>query len=204
MGMITVTVGTILEKKITDTLGHLIYVVREEGLVFYVGQSRRDVLTRFGEHMQKPTQLGRFVTLNAPTSHDWLVDFYALADCATFVRQKSLFALQEWQHFDMDMAEQALIQAMRPVLNLDFNERPTPLPARYRGHAALGLAKPVTAVSPTTSPQDRIWLNRMSLQGWVYETVGSRTVWRHRSGKTLTEAEMAPYRQAGKLPKLSL
>jgi hypothetical protein len=118
------------------------------------------------------------------------------------VRQKSLFSLQAWQHFDMDMAEQALIQAMQPVLNLDFNEKPTPLPGRYRGHASLGLAKPVTAVSPTTSPQDRIWLNRMSLQGWVYETVGSRTVWRHRSGKTLTEAEMAPYRQTGKLPKI--
>jgi hypothetical protein len=202
--MITVTVRTILEKKVTDTLGHLIYVVREEKLVFYVGQSRRDVLTRFGEHLQKPSQLGQLIALNAPASHLWAVDFYELADCAAFVQQKSLFALQAWQHFDMDMAEQALIQAMRPVLNHDFNEKPTPLPGRFKGHAALGLAKPVTAVSPTTSPQDRIWLNRMSLQGWVYETVGSRTVWRHLSGKTLTEAEMALYRQAGKLPKVSL
>lgn len=200
--MITVTVGTILEKKITDTLGHLIYVVRDEKLIFYVGQSRRDVLTRFSEHLQKPSRLGQLIGLNAPGSHQWTVDFYALADCAIFVRQKSLFALQSWQHFDMDMAEQALIQAMQPVLNLDFNEKPTSLPGRYRGHAALELAKPVMAVSPTTSPQDRIWLNRMSLQGWVYEAVGSRTIWRHRSGKTFTEAEMVPYRQTGKLPKI--
>lgn len=198
--MRTVTVGAILQKEAQNALGHLIYVVRDERLIFYVGQSRRDVVTRFWEHMQAPSKLGQLISLNTPASHDWSVDFYALADCAAFVRQKSLFALQEWQHFDMDMAEQALIHGLCPVLNHDFNAKPTPLPARYRGHAALGLAKPVTAVSPTTSPQDRIWLNRMSLQGWVYEQIGSRTVWRHRNGQTLTEAEMAPYRQAGKLP----
>lgn len=208
--MITVTIGSILAKKVADTLGHLIYVIRDANLVFYVGQSRRDVLTRFGEHMQKPSRLGQLIQLNLPASEAWAVDFYELADCAAFVRQKSLFALQAWQHFDMDMAEQAMIQAMRPVLNLDFNEKPTQLPAGYRGHAALRLAKPVTAtsallstgVSPTTSPQDRIWLNRMSLQGWVLETTGTRTVWQHRSGKTLTNAEMEPYRQAGKVPTI--
>lgn len=206
--MQTVTVAAILEKKATKALGHLIYVVRDEALVFYVGQSRRDVVTRFWEHMQAPSHLGQLIALNAPASHQWSVDFYALADCAAFVQQKSLFALQEWQHFDMDMAEQSLIQVMRPVLNHDFNAKPTPLPGRYRGHAALNLPKPETALSagsrqaPTTSPQDRIWLNRMSLQGWVYEKVGAngRLQWRHPSGKTLTEAEMAPYRQAGKLP----
>jgi hypothetical protein len=199
-GMLTVTVGAILQKEAKNALGHLIYVVRDAALVFYVGQSRRDVVTRFWEHLQAPSHLGQLISLNAPASHQWSVDFYALADCAAFVPQKSLFALQEWQHFDMAMAEQALIAALHPVLNHDFNSKPTPLPARYRGHAALGLPKPKTAVSPTTSPQDRIWFNRMSLQGWVYETIGSRTVWRHPSGQTLTEAEMAPYRQAGKLP----
>lgn len=198
--MISLTVDDILKKNATNALGHLIYVVRDDALIFYVGQSRRDVVTRFWEHLQKPSRLGQFIQLNEPVSHQWAVDFYALADCATFVRQKSLFALQEWQHFDMDMAEQAMIQGMHPVLNLDFNEKPTPLPTRYRGHAALHLPKPVTAVSPTTSPKDRIWLNRMSLQGWVHETTGTRIVWRHSSGKTLTEAEMAPFRQAGKLP----
>ncbi|WP_420643408.1 GIY-YIG nuclease family protein [Candidatus Leptofilum sp.] len=208
--MIRFTVKQLLAKEAAETLGHLIYVVRDADLVFYVGQSRRDVLTRFGEHMQKPSRLGQLIQLNEPASDNWSVDFYALADCAAFVRQKSLFALQEWQHFDMDMAEQAMIQAMRPVLNRDFNEKPTPLPAGYLGHAALFLPKPTTAtsamlstaVSPTTSPQDRIWLNRMSLQGWVHETAGNRTFWRHASGKTLTEAEMAAYRLAGKLPKI--
>lgn len=208
--MITVAVGKIIEKEATNALGHLIYVVRDAALVFYVGQSRRDVVTRFWEHLQKPSRLGQLITLNKPASFQWAVDFYALADCAAFVRQKSLFTLQEWQHFDMDMAEQAMIRALRPVLNQDFNAKPTPLPPRYRGHAALNLSKPKTVtsaslstgVSPTHSPQDRVWLNQMSLQGWVCDKMGSRMVWQHASGKTLTEAEMAPFRQAGKLPKI--
>jgi predicted GIY-YIG superfamily endonuclease len=195
-----VTVETLLSKEVANALGHLIYVVRDGTLVFYVGQSRRDVITRFWEHLHAPSHLGRLIAVNKPNSLQWMVDFYALADCEQFVRQKSLFAMQEWQHFDMDMAEQALIQAMRPVLNRDFNEKPTPLPAHYQGHAVLGLAKPQTAASPTASPQDRIWLNRMSLQGWVYERVNGRIQWQHPSGKTLTEAEMAFYRQSNKLP----
>lgn len=197
--MITVTIGSILDKATTHALGQLIYVVRDGALVFYVGQSRRDVITRFWEHLQAPSHLGRLIAVNKPDSLQWIVNFYALADCEQFVQQKSLFAMQEWQHFDMDMAEQALIQTMHPVLNRDFNEKPTPLPARYQGHAVLGLEKPKTA-SPASSPQDRIWLNRMSLQGWVYERVNGRIQWQHPSGKTLTEAEMTPYRQSNKLP----
>ncbi len=207
--MQSVTIEAILKKQITNALGHLIYVVRDEKLVFYVGQSRRDVIMRFWEHLQAPSRLGQLIALNTPASHQWSVDFYALADCTAFVRQKALFALQEWQHFDMNMAEQALIQVMRPVLNHDFNAKPASLPRRYRGHAALNLPEPdletpalLRTGAATNSSQDRIWLNRMSLQGWVYEKVGpnGRLQWRHPNGKILTEAEMAPYRQAGKIP----
>lgn len=208
--MRTVTVGAILNKETTDALGHLIYVVKDESLIFYVGQSRRDVVKRFWEHIQAPSRLGQLIARNDPASQLWAVEFYELADCAQFVQQKSLFALQAWQYFDMDMAEQAMIQVMRPVLNRDFNPKPTPLPARYQGHATLGLPKPSATLSTgssqaaTTSPQDRIWLNRMSLAGWVYAEVGAngRIQWQHTSGKTLSEAEMLSFRQAGKLPKI--
>ncbi len=200
VGMKTVTVEAILKKEVAQVLGHLLYVVRDDRLIFYVGQSRRDVITRFWEHLQAPSHLGRLIAVNKPASEQWLVDFYTLADCEQFVQQKSLFTMQAWHRFDMDMAEQSLIQAMRPVLNRDFNEKPRPLPAGYRGHAVLGLAKPQTAVSPTTSPQERIWFNRVSLQGWVYEQVNGRLQWQHPSGKTVTEAEMSVYRHANKLP----
>lgn len=200
IGMETVTVAAILNKEIGHVLGHLIYVVRDDRLVFYVGQSRRDVITRFWEHLHTPSHLGRLISVNKPDSLQWTVDFYMLADCERFVQQKSLFTMQEWRRFDMDMAEQALIQAMRPVLNRDFNEKPTPLPASYRGHAVLGLAKPQVAISPTASPKERIWLNRISLQGWIFDRVNGRLQWQHPSGKTLTEAEMSFYRQSNKLP----
>ena len=198
--MVTVSMNSVLSKEVKKSLGHLIYVVRDETLVFYVGQSRRDVITRFWEHMHTPSHLGQLIELNKPDSLGWAVDFYELADCAKFVQQKTLFALQAWQHFDMDMAEQALIQEMHPVLNRDFNPQPTQLPISYKGHAELGLAQLKSAVSP----QERIWLNKMSLQGWVYEAVGEngRIQWKHSSGKTLTEADMLLYRQSGTIPKI--
>ena len=128
--MKSVQIQDVLERQMDHVLGHLIYVVRDGDVVFYVGQSKRDVIMRFWEHMNKPSRLGQLIALNRPQSMKWLVDFYTLADCQPYVKQQSLFSMQEWQHFDMDMAEQGMIAQMRPVLNKDFNVNPTPLPAR--------------------------------------------------------------------------
>ncbi|NJN54792.1 MAG: hypothetical protein HC804_08600 [Anaerolineae bacterium] len=46
--MHSTTIQTLLNKQMDTALGHLIYVVRDGQLVFYVGQSRRDVVARFG------------------------------------------------------------------------------------------------------------------------------------------------------------
>jgi hypothetical protein len=198
--MQTTTVQQLLDKQANhQTLGHLIYLVRDGALVFYVGQSRRDVVTRFAEHLQKPSRLGQLIDINTPESSLWQVDFYTLADCRPYVGQKSLFAMQAWEQFDMDMAEQALIAHFRPVLNADFNPNPTPLPPQYRGQALVAGGNHETAVSPT----ERIWLNRMGLQGWQYERAvdGRITHWRHRNGRRLTDSEMAPYRAANQIPQ---
>ena len=190
-----VSVAEILERTVDQVLGHLIYVVRDGDLVFYVGQSKRDVVVRFWEHMNKPSHLGELIALNKPDSLAWQVEFYTLVDCQPFVQQQSLFAMQEWQHFDMDMAEQGMIAQMRPVLNRDFNANPTPLPARYeRGmlfHQEI-----------VWSAADRPWLNRMSLAGWVYVQDGEngRILWQHQNGTVLTDEVVAAYRQQGKLP----
>lgn len=192
--MVTTTVHAILHKEMDSTLGHLIYVVRDGSLAFYVGQSRRDVVARFWEHVQKPSRLGELIELNRPHSLDWAVDFYTLADCRPFVAQKSLFAMQAWEQFDMDMAEQGMIAALRPVLNRDFNPQPTPLPARYQGQHLTSQEVLATAVS-------RVWLNKMSLTGWVYATeTDGRTTWQHPDGRTLTDQQMAPYRQQNRIP----
>lgn len=189
------TIQAILDKGIDAALGHLIYVVRDEPLVFYVGQSKRDVVARFWEHVQKPSRLGEFIALNRPQSLAWAVDFYTLADCRPFVGQKSLFAMQAWEHFDMDMAEQSVIAALRPVLNRDFNAHPTPLPPHYQGQHLT--EQPTTAPAPTA----RVWLNRMSLAGWVYEQdADGRVTWQHRDGRTLSEQQIAPYRHQNRLP----
>jgi hypothetical protein len=195
--MKSVQVQDILERQIDHVLGHLIYVVRDGDVVFYVGQSKRDVVMRFWEHMNKPSRLGQLIALNRPQSMAWSVDFYTLADCQPFVRQQSLFSLQEWQHFDMDMAERGMIAQMCPVINRDFNANPTPLPARYYGREVIGEAQEVV-----WQAQDRPWLNRMSLAGWVYVRDGEngRILWRHQNGTLFTDEVVAPYRQRGTLP----
>ena len=193
--MKTVTITDILKQEVDSTLGHLIYLVRHNQLVFYVGQSKRDVMTRFQEHLQKPSRLGQIIILNKPSSLNWSVDFYTLADCRPFVRQKSLLPLQEWEHFDMDMAESAMIRALSPVINQDYNPKPTPLPANYRGHDVLTASHLPSHIGPT----QRVWLNKMSLAGWVVEN-NDQKVWRHKSGLVLTEEKMIPYRNSGTLP----
>jgi len=195
--MQTVTIQSILAKTSDNTLGQLIYVVRDANLVFYVGQSKRDVVDRFFEHLQKPSRLGRFVELNKPASFAWQVDFYTLADCRPFVNQKSLFSMQAWEHFDMDMAEQALIRHFRPVLNRDHNSKPTPLPPTYRGHHLA--ARTQTDIQ---APEHRVWLNRMSLQGWTYRwDANGCLIWEHYDGRMMTDEEITPYRESNQIPK---
>lgn len=193
-----VTVQTILNHEISQALGHTIYVVRHAETIFYIGQSKRDVVSRFWEHMQKPSRLGQLIQQNAPNSYEWLVYFYTLADCRPFVSQKRLFPDQAWEHFDMDMAEQALIAHFRPALNRDFNPHPTPLPTHYRGQT--------TQAAPPTSPllnqgDNRLWLNQMQLQGWVrFQDENGRFHWQHRSGKTMNDEAIRPYRHANRIP----
>ncbi len=195
--MHTVSVEEILDRSFDHLLGHLIYVVRDEALIFYVGQSKRDVLVRFWEHMHKPSRLGQLIALNKPDSLAWQVEFYTLADCRPFVQQLSLFSMQAWQHFDMDMAEKGMIAQMCPVLNKDFNPKPTRLPSRYVNGDLQAEDEELlwTAV-------DRPWLNKMSLAGWVYvqDEKNGRILWKHQDGTLLSDKSVVPYRQQGQLP----
>lgn len=196
--MQTITIQSILNKETDSTLGQLIYVVRDNKLIFYIGQSKRDVVERFFEHLQKPSRLGQLIELNKPASLLWQVDFYTLADCRPFVSQKSLFTMQAWEQFDMDMAEKELISHFRPVLNRDFNTKPTPLPSHYRGQQ-------VTAHAATDilAPEHRVWLNRMSLQGWTYTwDDNGRLHWLHQNGQSMTDQQMSQFRQNNQLPPI--
>ncbi len=196
--MKTIVVADILDKQFDTEVGHVIYVVRNGRLLFYIGQSKRDLVVRFREHVQKPSRLGRLINENKPASLSWSLDFYTLADCRPFVAQKTLFPMQEWEHFDMDMAEEGMIRQLRPVLNLDFNPNPNPLPAHYQGHDIFD--KPLSSTT-----HDRLWLNRMGLQGWSYiqDKKSGLVLWQHTSGTWLTEKEGESFRQSGKIPPSS-
>lgn len=193
-----ITVGDLLEKRIeTAPFDQLIYLVHLERLVFYVGQSKRNVVTRFLEHLNKPSKLGQLIALNSPHSHRWGVRFFTLTECRPFVQQKRLFQDQGWEHFNMDMAEQALIAHFCPVVNSDFNPSPTPLPSSFNGRH---LFTPPSIVD-TAMKNETIWLNNMHLGGWVkIEDRHGRSFWKHRDGRLLTDQQIDPYRLAGKLP----
>lgn len=197
-------VGDILNKQIEAApFDQLIYMVHFEELVFYIGQSKRNVVTRFWEHMNKPSRLGQLITLNQPDSLAWQVKFFNLADCRPFVMQKKLFQEQAWEHFDMDMAEKALIAHFRPVANVDYNPQPTLLPSFLKGGHLFRANQPNRSLfsGSNASSKEMLWVNQMRLNGWVQiADDNGRSYWKHKNGYLLTDEQIAPYRTSNKLP----
>lgn len=84
-----ITVKQLLENHYDfDETEFQLYVVRdhESDLVFYVGQSKRNVFVRMMEHLGEgykyggfpsvPDHLGRFILERLPKSNNWFVEFY--------------------------------------------------------------------------------------------------------------------------------
>ena len=197
------SVGDILNKRIEQaSFDQLIYMVHVDQLVFYIGQSKRDVVTRFWEHINKPSKLGQLISLNQPNSPQWQVQFFSLADCRPYVQQKKLFQDQAWEHFDMDMAEKALITYFCPVANADFNPQPTTLPTHFKGGFLFTAVSPANLFSQgTKTPKEIAWLNQMRLNGWVsISDENGRVFWKHQQGQTLTEKQVRPYQAKNQIP----
>jgi hypothetical protein len=181
-------------------LGHTIYLVRDGETVFYIGQSRRDTVTRFHEHLHGPSRLGELILANMPAADAWMIELYTLADCRPFVQQKSLFPQQEWEHFDLDAGGKSNDSTTASCAKPDFNPEPRPLPDRYQGAELAATASRPAEQSFQSAPQ-RVWQNRLQLQGWVrVEDAHGRLHWQHPHGRTFTTAEMETYRRAGRLP----
>lgn len=227
--MKTVSIEDFVKKRVTNSPGHLIYVVRDEALVLYVGQTERNVVVRFAEHLNHLSRLGQLIKMNYPACLNWSVDLYTLADCRPYVAQQALWVVQDGLPYDVDMAEIGMIQKMQPVVNFDHNPHPTPLPDAYRGHDVLQKRPPsffieeneledasqewITPEEPLPlvfadaeeETEDEEWLDRLAEQGWVCgrNRDNGRTEWWHRDGAVLSEAEMARYQKMGKLPPSS-
>ena len=97
-----------------------LYLIREGDVVFYVGQSAC-AFRRVWQHIlagpHGHSLVGRFVIVNWPRSAAWTVELLR-SDSPRF---------QE-TGFDRDLAEQLLIEAYTPCLNIALNRQAVPLP----------------------------------------------------------------------------
>ena len=99
-----------------------LYLIRDGETVFYVGQSRNPH-NRFLSHLgmdgrSSPSEIGRFIRKNAPTSDAWLFEQYTLEEVG--------------DHSSVTTAERALIARYRPCFNTTANPDRLPLPAQYK------------------------------------------------------------------------
>ncbi len=91
----------------------------------------------------EPSRIGELILRFLPASLAWNVDLYTLDDCTPYIAQianggylhvyqdnKERLSSQKWC---MEIAEEALIEVLRPCLNISKNRRTrTPLPEKYR------------------------------------------------------------------------
>jgi predicted GIY-YIG superfamily endonuclease len=101
-----------------EWLRHDLYLLRDDEVVFYVGQSH-NAFERVWEHLRDGfkgrSTVGRFVLCNWPRAMRFIVEL--LNSQAALLRR--------------DAAERRLIEQYAPCFNEALNERPTPLPSKY-------------------------------------------------------------------------
>jgi len=112
--------------------------------VFYVGQSHNTynrLLAHLGlDGRSGPNVLGRLILDHAPRSDGWHFEEYTLEECRPFVLAYRVTLPEPMQafyqslgnHYDVDLAEEALMKLHRPCLNTAMNPNPPPLPERYQ------------------------------------------------------------------------
>ena len=101
-----------------------LYLFRDGGTVFYVGQSYL-AFDRVWEHIRSGfkarSDVGRFLLCNWPASLNFEIELF----CS---RAPEFAAIGH----DLDLAEARLIRQFRPCLNGTLNDEAAALPARYR------------------------------------------------------------------------
>lgn len=146
--MIQTTMQAILNDTITSQQlqDHYLYLVRDEEVVFYVGQVLNPVErleSHVGLHWRRSKSLfGKLFERYHPGSLEWRVELYRLADCADLLEQYIMPELPSYTlelYYDparlagsITWAERALIRHHRPCLNDRSNPNPTLLPERYK------------------------------------------------------------------------
>jgi hypothetical protein len=100
-----------------------LYLVRDDQVVFYVGQSYT-AFDRVWQHIfdafKGRSMVGRFILCNWPACLQFTVELMG--------SQSSLFNVVENQ---LDAAERLLIEQHTPCFNRALNNQPSPLPSQY-------------------------------------------------------------------------
>ena len=100
-----------------------LYLIRDEVLVFYIGQSHSAV-GRVWEHLlggfKGHSSVGRFIWNNWPRSMNFIIELMN-SKSAEFDRVGN----------DLNAAERWLIEQSSPCFNVSLNSQPTPLPEGY-------------------------------------------------------------------------
>lgn len=100
-----------------------LYLVRDETITFYVGQSSV-AFARVWDHLRSGykgrSDLGRFINLNWPVSMNFILELFS-SKSERFIPQGN----------NLNAAEQALIEELSPCFNIVLNVHPTPLPEFY-------------------------------------------------------------------------
>lgn len=114
-----------------------VYVVRDGDEVFYVGKSDDDCFTRLRTHLghdfrgqRSVSNLGEFIMRNLPESRHWIVELYTNEDTKRVIPKRMYEGFFQWP---TDYAEMAMIQTLKPCLNVKLNTRNRrEIPARYK------------------------------------------------------------------------
>lgn len=164
--MITLTIAEAL-KSAQEPEDHYLYIYRDGEAVFYVGRSINP-LERLLQHLGRekpyfPDAVGMVIWDNLPASLAWSVDLYTLVECVPYVAQHKLAALSAFQRElaqapyskqSVAIAEDALIRAYQPYLNVQGRTYHNPLPDRYiRQHIANAGVIPPSSPEPNVGPE---------------------------------------------------
>lgn len=100
-----------------------LYLIRDEEVAFYIGQSYlafERVWRHFFDGFKGRSVIGRFILCNWPASMRFTIEFLS--------SQSSIF---DTIGHNLDSAERALIEQLKPCLNTALNPVPTPIPSYY-------------------------------------------------------------------------
>jgi hypothetical protein len=146
---------------------HCIYRFRDGNLVLYIGQSKKNIRMRIGNHlglyaMPGTIALQRLILANLPQAYEWQIDLFTREDCQKRMQFNagrfaglSLYEAAQVHQLEhtIDYLEQRMIQCYRPCLNIAHNPTPTPLPEHYR----LPVSELLDGIVCTSHPDPRAY-----------------------------------------------